>query len=147
MEREKVFFGKLLVKEGLLSAEQLEFALAEQRKTGELLGVLLTRMKLISEESLARILSRHFGIDYVDLTVFKFSAEVLKLIPAHLARKFGAIPLEKKGNKLTVAISNPQDSFVIDGLKQSLSFDIEPKITTASNINYAWRNFTALRRS
>jgi len=141
MEKKKIFLGDLLINEGLLTQEQLRSVLDEQQKTGELLGTLLVRRNFISEEKLARLLGAHLDIPYVELSVFKTDPEVIKLIPGHLARKFGAIPLEKKGNKIIVAVSNPQDSFLIDELRRELGVEVEPCITSAFNINYIIEKF------
>jgi len=138
MERKKIFLGELLVKEGLVTEGQLKSALDEQKKTGEILGALLVRMNFVTEDNLAHLLSRYLDVEYVELTSLQIGPEVVKLIPDRLARRYGVIPLEKKGNKLVVAISNPQDAFVIDELRRELGgTEIEPKITTTFNINYA----------
>ncbi len=141
MENKKIIFGELLIKDGLITQEQLALALEEQEKTGSLLGEALAKLHFIKEDKLARFLSNYLGIEFVELTSLKIAPEIIKIISPELARKFRVIPIEKSGNMLSVAISNPQDSFVIDELRRHLQLGIKPKIATAHNITYALEKY------
>ena len=134
----KTRLGESLVKEGLITGEQLQLALEEQKKSGGsmLLGHVLLKMSLVDEERLAKLLSQESGIEYVDLTAVVIPPDVVKLVPEDLVRRYSCVPLAKKGRTLIVAMVNPQDTFVIDELRKTLGWDIEPRIATAAGIRY-----------
>jgi type IV pilus assembly protein PilB len=137
MGAKKELFGEALIRKGLITKEQLLFALEEQKLTGELLGNILVRKKYISEEAMVRFLSTLLEIDYVDLSSVSVSQSLIDSVPDRIARKFKVIPLEKKGNTLVLAMANPQNAFAIDDLRRLLNCEIEQRIATISGIQEA----------
>ena len=130
--------GEILIKKGLISKEDLEKALEIQKREGGKLGEILINNQLITEEDLARALSEQLGIPYIS-----YSSGLLKpnphqkleeLIPKEAAVKNLVLPLVKEGNTLTCAICDPLDLTLIDNLKKLTGCQINPIISTKSDI-------------
>jgi type IV pilus assembly protein PilB len=120
--------GELLVRDGLISREQLDKALEDARANRTRIGFSLIKLGHISEQDLALALSRQHRVPAVDLQRVKLDAKLIKLIPADIALKHFVLPLRRVGRTLTVAMSDPTDMGVIDDLKFITRFDIEPVI-------------------
>jgi type IV pilus assembly protein PilB len=117
--------GELMLREGLISREDLDKALEQQKETGTRLGFALVTNGVISETDLTRILSRQYRVPAVDLSEVDIEAKILKLVPADFANKHLILPLRRVGRTLTVAMANPTDLSVIDDLKFVTRFDVE----------------------
>ena len=120
--------GDLLLKEGLISKEQLEKALQEQRQNGTRVGYNLVKLGFIQEIDLIRSLARQYKMQAVDLTKFAVDPKIVKLIPGDLALKNLVLPLKREGRTLTVAMADPTNFAVIDDLKFITRYDIFPVI-------------------
>ncbi|MBY0491363.1 MAG: Flp pilus assembly complex ATPase component TadA [Gemmatimonadaceae bacterium] len=119
--------GELLVREGLLTRENLTRALAEQAQSpGQRLGLTVVKMGLVSETDVVRMLARQYRMPAVDLSKFEVDTRLLKLIPAELASKHTVLPLKRDGRQLTVAIADPNAMAVVDDLKFITRYDIVP---------------------
>ncbi len=119
--------GDLLVREGLLTKENLAKALHEQAQTpGQRLGLTVVRMGLVPETEVVRMLARQYRMPAVDLSRFEVDTRLLKLIPAELASKHTVLPLKREGRQLTVAIADPTVMGVVDDLKFITRYDIIP---------------------
>ena len=125
-DRERL--GELLVREGLVSRDQLARALAEQQQTGMRLGYCLVRLNLVPEVELTKTLARQFRMPAVDLSRFEVDPRVLKLVPAELAAKHLVLPLKREGRTLTVALADPANVGVLDDLKFITRYDIFPVV-------------------
>ena len=117
-----------MVKEGLISADQLGEALTEGRSTGMRLGYCLVKMGMVQEVEITKMLARQFRLPAVDLSRFEVSEAVLKLIPSDVAVKHHVLPLKREGRTLTVAMADPKDGATIDDLKFITRYDIFPVI-------------------
>lgn len=120
--------GDLLVKEGLISREQLQKALDEQRQHGTRVGYNLVKLGFIQENELTRTLARQFKMPAVDLSKFEVDTKIIKLVPADLATKNLVLPLKRDGRTLTVAMADPTNLGVIEDLKFITRYDIFPVI-------------------
>jgi len=118
--------GDLLVREGLLTREQLAKALAEQAVSGQRLGLTVVKLGMVPETSVVTMLARQYRMPAVDLSRFEVDTRLLKLIPAELANKHTVLPLKRDGRQLTVAIADPTNLGVIDDLKFITRYDIFP---------------------
>ncbi len=117
--------GDLLIREGLLTREQLAKALQEQQANpGQRLGLTVVRLGMVPETEVVRMLARQYRMPAVDLTRFEVDTRLLKLIPAELASKHTVLPLKRDGRQLTVAIADPTAMGVIDDLKFITRYDI-----------------------
>jgi type IV pilus assembly protein PilB len=120
--------GDLLVSEGLITKDQLEKALQEQRQNGTRVGYNLVKMGFIQEIELTKTLARQYKMPAVDLSKFEVDPKIVKLIPADLAVKNLVLPLKRDGRTLTVAMADPTNFAVIDDLKFITRYDIFPVI-------------------
>jgi type IV pilus assembly protein PilB len=125
-DRERL--GELLVREGLITREQLSRALEEQRTTGVRLGYALVKLGAIPETTLTKMLARQYRMPAVDLSRFEVDPRILKLVPADLATRHLVVPLKREGRTLTVAIADPANASVVDDLKFVTRYDIFPVV-------------------
>lgn len=118
--------GDLLVKKGLISAAELERALKQSQKTGEIIGKTLVRLNLINEEKLLEVLAEQLCLPYYpNLKDIAISPDLIQRIPAKFVLHYKFMPLMIKGNQLTIAVSDPLAVWLIEDLKLHLGYDIE----------------------
>jgi type IV pilus assembly protein PilB len=120
--------GDILVREGLISREQLEKALQEQKQNGTRVGYNLVKLGFIAETDLTKMLARQFKMPAVDLTRFEVDPKIAKLIPGDIAIKNLVLPLKRDGRTLTVAMADPTNLAVLEDLKFITRYDIFPVI-------------------
>ena len=120
--------GDLLVRDGLITPEQLKQALQEQRNSGMRLGYMLVKLGFVQETEITKMLARQFRMPAVDLSRFEVDPKIVKLIPADVAVKHTVLPLKREGRTLTVAMADPTNVGVVDDLKFITRFDIFPVI-------------------
>jgi MSHA biogenesis protein MshE len=129
---EKIRLGELLVRQNLLTEEQLKLALDEQKKTGRKLGRVIVETGYLTEEGLSEALARQLSVPFVNLKAFDLKPDIVKLLPESQARRFRALVLEKAGERLRVAMADPTDLFAYDELARILRREIEPAVVTES---------------
>jgi type IV pilus assembly protein PilB len=144
LNKGKKLLGEELIRSGIITEEQLKVALAEQRKLGrdkkELLGEIIVKMGLVKEATLVNFLEKHFSIPYLSLRHNEeIDQAVVRLIPERMARNFKmmAVGLNKKNNKLVVAMANPFDIVAIDTIRTKTGYEIEKRFTQARDIEEA----------
>ncbi|MBS1240729.1 MAG: type secretion system protein, partial [Gemmatimonadetes bacterium] len=120
--------GDLLLQDGLLTREQLQAAVSEQRTSGERLGYILVKQGLVDEVAVTKALARQLRMPAVDLSRFEPDQKILRLIPAEVARKHSVLPLRRDGRNLTVAMADPTDIGLLQDLKFITRFDVFPVI-------------------
>src|SRR5262245_36554973 len=126
--------GDLLVGEGLITQADLQRALAEQKGSNEKLGSILVRLNLLSEEQLIGFLSRQYGIPSTTLSQLDIDPEVLRLVPAQLAKKYEVIPIERAGNTLTLAMADPTNVFSLDDISFLTNLQVLPVVASQGAI-------------
>lgn len=122
---EKIRLGDILVSQKLISAEQLQAVLEQQKRTGRRVGKILVENGFVSDEQVYEALSRQFNIPYVNLKFFNLPADVARLLPETLARRYRAIVLEDRKKTYLVGMSDPTDLFAFDELTRVLKRDLE----------------------
>jgi MSHA biogenesis protein MshE len=122
---EKIRLGDLLIKQGLLTQDELENALKEQKLTGRKLGRVIVDSGLVSEEAISKALARQLGADFVDLKVFQPRPELVKLLPEAQARRFRALVLDERNGQLRVGMSDPTDLAAFDEVARVVRRDID----------------------
>src|SRR5437773_1378302 len=110
--------GDRLVSSGVISSDQLEYALKEQKRTGERLGTILRQLNLITEDDLARILAEAAGIEHVSVRNLSVDPDVVNVLPETMARKFKVFPIAVENSSVTVAMADPLDVGAIDRIQQ-----------------------------
>ena len=126
--------GDLLVKEKVITKEQLEQALKAQRETGGRLGAILVKLNFLTDEDVTNFLSRQYGVPAINLNYFEIDAAVVKLIPQETAKRYQILPLSRVGASLTIAMVDPTNVFAMDDIKFMTGFNIEPVVASENAI-------------
>jgi type II secretory ATPase GspE/PulE/Tfp pilus assembly ATPase PilB-like protein len=134
--------GEILVERGTITREQLEAALQESRKTGEVIGQALVRLKFIGKDTFMEILAEQLGIVfYPQLRDIEVSAQVISLVPAKYVWHYKFMPLAITGNTLKIAVSDPLALWQVENLKLYLGYDIERVMASEEEILEAIRKY------
>jgi type IV pilus assembly protein PilB len=120
--------GEILLREGLVTREQLSQALAEQKSSKHRLGYVLVKLGLVQELEITKVLARQYRMPAVDLTRFEVDPKIIRLVPAEMATKSIVLPLKREGRTLTVAMADPTDHGLLEDLKFITRFDLFPVI-------------------
>ena len=129
--------GELLVRENLISLQQLQKAQEEQKKAGGRLGYQLTKLGFIEESELTAFLSKQYGVPAIDLNEFEIDPDVIKLVPREVVEKHLIIPVNRAGASLIVAMSDPSNIFAIDDIKFLTGYNIEVVVAAEGAIRKA----------
>ncbi len=110
--------GDRLLDAGLITPHQLELALREQRRSGQLIGETMQELGFVKEQDIASLLAQDAHTEAIDILYAEIDRELADLIPQELAREFTLIPFERKGDTLVVVMSDPFDVIAIDRIEQ-----------------------------
>ncbi len=126
--------GEILVRENLLTPQQLREALDYQRTNGGRLGSSLVKLGMISDDVITAVLSRQYGVPSINLDLFHIEADVIKLISQEVALKYTVLPISKVGATLTLAMADPTNVFAMDDIKFMTGLNVEPVIASEASI-------------
>ncbi len=129
-----VRLGEILIKESLITQDQLDKALEFQRSNGGKLGSCLTKMGFITDDDITGVLSRQYGVPSINLKYYEIDPNVIKLIPQDTALRYQVIPLSRVGSVLTIAMTDPTNVFAMDDIKFMTGFNVEPVVASESAI-------------
>lgn len=129
--------GELLVHRDLISLAQLQRAQQEQRAFGKRLTTILLRLGFITERQLAGFLAEHYKVPYFDFATHEIDPEVLRLVDKSIAAKHLAVPVQRAGSKLIVAMADPNNMLAIDDLKFHTGLNIDAVVSLESTIEQA----------
>src|SRR5689334_455786 len=129
--------GDLLVREKVITGEQLNEALKEQKQSGARLGSVLVKLGFVSEEDVTNFLSRQYNVPAINLSFFEIDPAVTKLIPYETARRYQILPLSRAGASLTLAMVDPTNVFAVDDIKFMTGLNIEPVVASENAITEA----------
>jgi MSHA biogenesis protein MshE len=129
---EKVRLGEILLQQQLLTEQQLQDALAEQKRSGRKLGRVFVEKGFVSEEQISTALAKQLQVPYVNLKHFTVKPEVAMRLPETQARRFRALVLEDAGAYYRVAMADPTDLFAYDEVSRSLKREIQLAVVTES---------------
>jgi type IV pilus assembly protein PilB len=128
--------GDMLVKAGKVTPEDIEKALKIQEKDGGKIGQILVRMGAISDENIiSEFVGKQLNIGALRLSDIELNPEIVQLIPEDIARKFNVIAISKLGKTLIVAISDPNNIYVLDAIKFITGCTIQPVISPENAIS------------
>ena len=133
--------GEILVKDSLISQDQLKQALDYQKKNGGRLGTCLVKMGLVSDEDITAVLSRQYGVPSINLKFYEVDASVIKLVPQETAIRYQIVPLSRVGSTLTIAMTDPTNVFAMDDIKFMTGFNVEPVVASETAISEAIGKF------
>lgn len=129
--------GEILVSRGLITPEQLKEALSLQKKDNRLIGEILVSMKYVTEESIAWALTVQYGFPYLPLDGYQIDKDVIEVIPKEFAAGHGLIGIDKIGQVLTIAMSNPLDQGTIKEIEKMSHCSVQIFISTLREVHEA----------
>src|SRR6202158_2915034 len=133
--------GEILIKESLITSEQLQKALEHQKQHGGKLGSSLMKMGFITDDQITGVLSRQYGVPSINLKYYEVDQAVIKLIPQDTAVRYQIVPLSRVGSTLTIAMTDPTNVFAMDDIKFMTGFNVEPVVASESAIADAIAKF------
>lgn len=125
---------EILIHNKLITKDELNKALEVQKEKGGRLSDIIVGLKFVKENELISTLSEGLGLPLIDLKRFKIDAEIVKLIPAEIARHYQIIPVSKMGDTVTLAMADPLNIFAIDHVKNLTGYKINPIISSSQDI-------------
>jgi type IV pilus assembly protein PilB len=129
--------GELLVKENLLTADQLRQARDDARTKGSRLGAQITQLGYLDENDLTDFVAKQYGVPSIDLEEFEIDAAVIRLIPEEVATKHTVIPVNRAGSTLILATSDPSNIFALDDIKFLTGYNIQAVVAAEDAIRRA----------
>lgn len=132
--RKKIRLGDLLVEKGVITDEQLQIALREQKKLGRKLGGTLVELGMTDEDSILNLLSSQLGIPLISLTNFNYDENVVRILSESMARRYRAIVLEDRANDYLVGMADPTDLYALDEIQEKLSKPVSQAIVRESSL-------------
>ncbi len=126
--------GEILVRDSLISQDQLKQALEYQKREGGRLGTCLVKLGIVSDEDITAVLSRQYGVPSINLKFYEVDPSVIKLIPQETAVRYQIVPLSRVGSTLTIAMTDPTNVFAMDDIKFMTGFNVEPVVASETAI-------------
>jgi type IV pilus assembly protein PilB len=133
--------GEILIRESLITPAQLKEAKDEQKRTGKRLGYTLSKLGLMEEQNLTTFLSGHYGVPPIELNPSDIDPDAVKIISENVARRLQAIPVNRSGSTLIVAMADPSDIYAIDELKFISGYNIEVLVASDAAIEEALNRY------
>jgi MSHA biogenesis protein MshE len=134
LRQRKIRLGDLLVQAGLITEEQLQVALLDQKRSGSKLGRTVLDLGFIDEGRLLRALSEQLQIPFVELKHYKFDNQLTRSLPEAVARRFRVIVLSRQGESLLVGMTDPLDLFAQDEMERLLGKRVVPAVVRESEL-------------
>lgn len=131
---EKIRLGDLLVRENLITQDQLEFALERQRSNGHKLGRVLVENGFVSEERISEALAMQLNIPYINLKNYSINPKLVRLLPESQARRFHAIVLEENKGRLLVGMCDPTDFSALDEIARLARREVDVAVVTEGQL-------------
>jgi type IV pilus assembly protein PilB len=142
-----VKLGELLLKENMVSPQQLQEALAHQKMNGGKLGKAFVQLGYVRDEEITSLLSRQYGVPSINLDHFEVDPAIIKIIPAETSRKYQILPLSRSGATLTIAMADPTNVFAMDDIKFMTGYNVEPVVASETSLEDAIEKYYGSTRS
>ncbi len=126
--------GELLVREKLISLQQLRKAQEDQHKSGHNLSYTLAKLGYITDEEITDFLSNQYHLPAVNLSEYEIESDVLKLVTREFCEKHKVLPVMRSGSALIVAMADPTNLHAIDDIKFLTGFNVEPVVSSETAI-------------
>jgi hypothetical protein len=129
--------GELLLKENMVSPQQLLDALNHAKMSGGKLSSAIVKLGFVKDEEITKALSRQLGVPWITLDHLDVDPAIIEIVPAGTARKFQVLPLSRSDRTLTIAMADPTNVFVIDELRSTTGCHVEPVVASESALEVA----------
>lgn len=133
--------GELLIEKGVINNAQLERALKLQQEKGGLIGQILVMLGFATEEEIAQALTVQYGFPYLPLEFYQINKEAIKLIPENVANQYNLIAIDKIGELLTIAMSNPLNVQAVEDIEMLTKCKVQTFVSTMTDINNAIKKY------
>jgi MSHA biogenesis protein MshE len=133
-QTKRIRIGDILVAQQIITREQLELALHDQKSSGRKLGKSLVALGFVEESTLLSVLSKQLSIPFIELKEFSLDPALVKSLPETLARRFRVIVLKKDPDGLLLGMADPTDIFALDELARSLKSTLKPAVVRESEL-------------
>jgi type IV pilus assembly protein PilB len=142
-----VKLGELLLKENMVTPQQLQEALGHQKSHGGKLGKAFVALGYVRDEEITSLLSRQYGVPSINLDHFEVDPTIIKVIPAETSRKYQILPLSRSGATLTIAMADPTNVFAMDDIKFMTGYNVEPVVASEVSLEEAIDKYYGSSRS
>jgi type IV pilus assembly protein PilB len=129
--------GELLIERNIITQEQLDKALSAQKEKGGLIGEVLVELGFCKEEEIAQALTAQYGFPYLPLASYEINPDVISIVPSRVAGHYLLIPIDRIGNNLTIAMSNPLNIQAIEDVELISGCSVQTFVSTSSDIKKA----------
>ena len=129
--------GELLIERGIINEHQLEQALTLQKEKGGLIGEFLVELGFVKEEDIAQALTAQYGFPYLPLSNYDINPEIINIVPGRVAQQYLLVSIDKIGNNLTLAMSNPLNIQAIEDVELLSGCSVQTFVSTSSDIKRA----------
>jgi type IV pilus assembly protein PilB len=138
--------GELLRERGVIDQAQLEKALKIQSEKGGLIGQVLVMLGFAKEEEIAQALTIQYGFPYLPLESYEINPEIIKMIPQNMAVQYNLIAIDRMGDLLTIAMSNPLNVQAVEDVEMVTKCGIQVFVSTMSDITNAIKKYYSLKK-
>ncbi len=129
--------GELLIERGIINQAQLDKAIKFQKERGGLIGQIIVTMGFAKEEEIAQSLTVQYGFPYLPLDCYDINSEAIKLIPENVAIQYNLVAIDKIGDLLTIAMSNPLNNQAIEDIEMLTKCKVQVFVSTMTDITNA----------
>lgn len=129
--------GELLIEKGIINEAQLAKALKIQAEKGGLIGQILVMLGFAKEEEIAQALTVQYGFPYLPLEYYEINSEAIKLIPENVAKQYNLIAIDKMGDLLTIAMSNPLNVQAVEDIEMITKCKVQVFVSTMTDVTNA----------
>jgi len=129
--------GELLIERKVITKENLDKALEAQKERGGLIGEVIVELGMAKEEDVAHAITAQYGFPFLPLANYEIEAEVLKIIPENVCKQYCLMPVDKIGNNLTLAMSNPLNKEAVEDIEEITKCNVQIFVATTTDIRNA----------
>lgn len=133
--------GELLLERGIINEEQLNKALKTQKERGGLIGQVLVTLGYAKEEEIAQALTVQYGFPYLPLECYEINVEAMKIIPQNVSEQYNLIVIDKIGDLLTIAMSNPLNAQAVEDIELMSHCKVQVFVSTMSDVGNAIKKY------
>ena len=129
--------GEILIRQNLLTPDQLRDAVEYQRHHNLGLTASLVNIGVVSEQQITGALSKQYGVPSIDFSTVEIDENVTRLVPREVAQKYCVVPVSRRGATLTLAMADPANVYAMDDIKFVTGFTIEPVVASEVSVRQA----------